>query len=97
AGVGAESAQARARGDGRARAATGAGREALGVPRIAASPVVRIVGGAAPGELVQIRLADDERAGPLEARDDRGVLVGHEIAEDLRARRRPDPERLDVY
>ena len=45
---------------------------------------------------MQIRLADDERARSLEARDDRGVLVGHEVAEDLRARRRPDPARVDV-
>ena len=57
---------------------------------------MRVVGGAAPGEFVQVRLADDHGAGPLETRRHRGVFLGNEIRQDLGPRGRPDAARIDV-
>src|SRR5690242_14434914 len=62
AGVRAQRAEARTGGDGGAGTTARAGREPVRVPRVAARPVVRIVGGGTPGELVHVRLADDDRA-----------------------------------
>ena len=50
-----------------AGAAAGAGREAVGVPRVAHRAVVRVGRGAAPGELVHVGLAEQDRAGALAA------------------------------
>src|SRR5262249_54044869 len=96
AGVGAESAETHARCYRRSGAAARAGREALGVPRIATGPVVGVVGCPAPGELVHVRLADDDRTGAPEAGGDRGVLVGHEVRQDLGAGGGADTARVNV-
>ena len=50
-------------------------RAAVGVPRIAHGAEVRVLAGDAEGELVQVVLAQDDRAGLFQSRNDRGVLV----------------------
>src|SRR5262249_4991085 len=92
----AESAETHARCYRRSGAAARAGREALGVPRIATGPVVGVVGCPAPGELVHVRLADDDRTGAPEAGGDRGGLVGHEVRQDLGAGGGADTARVNV-
>src|SRR5207247_6491001 len=97
AGIGTERAEAGSRGDGGPRPPAGSGREALGVPGIAAGAVVRVVGGTTPRELVQVGLADDHGTRALPTRRHRGGFCGTDVSQDLRACRRaysPRAERL---
>ncbi len=55
-----------------------------------------ILAGDAIGELVHVRLAEEDRSRARELRGNVAVLVRHEIAENLRTRRRPDAARREV-
>ena len=58
--------------------------------------MVRVVGRAAPGEFVHVRLADDDGAGALQPRRHGRVLCRNKVRQDFRPRRRADAARVDV-
>ena len=93
AGVGPERAEAQVGAERGARAAAGAARDAVGVPRVAAGAEVRVVGRRAVGELVQRDLAEDDGARGAQAPHDLRVLVGDAVGEEPRAARRPARRR----
>src|SRR5205807_5821729 len=66
------------------------------IPWISRRTVVGVVGGAAPGELVHVGLADEDGAGGAEPRRDRRVLLGDEVGEDLRAGGGAHAPRVEV-
>src|SRR5207248_9608911 len=86
-----------AAGAGRGRG--GAGRRAagvvLGVPRVARL-AVRKLDGAARRELREVQLAQEDAAGGGEAGHDGGVVVGHVVGEDARARRGAHATRVEL-
>ena len=84
-GVAAQRPHALARRHGRPGAAAGTAGHPLDVPRIMRGPVVRVLAGAAQGELVHLKLAHQHRAGSSEALHDRGIVVRHEVPLDLGA------------
>ena len=64
-----------------------AGR-AVGVPRVARRPVDPVAGLPPEGELRQVRLAHEDRAGPAQPRHRLGVARRHVVGEEERAARR---------
>ena len=85
AGVGAEADGREAGSERRGAAARGAARDVSGAARVADRPVERVLARHAPGELVQVRLADDHGAGIDEALHRAGRRDRHVIAEERRA------------
>ena len=85
AGVGAGGRRREKRGDGGGRSARGAAGNTSGIPGIARDAEIRGLGRRAHGELVHVRLAEDDRAGGVETLDHRGVVGADEIVEHLRA------------
>ena len=86
---------AEARGDrGRVPARRAAGRPAR-PSRVAHGAVPRVVAEHAPGELDEVRLAEDGRARVEHAVDDARVALGDVVAVDPRAVGRPDPGGVD--
>jgi hypothetical protein len=83
AGVRADAAVAEARRDGGRRAAAGAAGNAGEIPRIAHGTEVGIIGSDAIGELVHVGLAEEDRTGFFELRDDLGVVLGNEIFQNF--------------
>ena len=94
--VGAERAVAEIRGDGGSRSARRAAGIALERPRIAHRSVIARRRRAAKRELVQIRFADDDRAGGCEAARHLRVFGGHAIVEHGARGRRAHTGRVDV-
>ncbi len=84
AGVGADGDRRQPGGHGGGRATAGATGRALGVPRVAARAVRRVLGRRAHGELIEVGLAEDRHAGGAEAGDDGRVVRRHPTLEDPR-------------
>ena len=78
----------------RVAAGRAAGRPA-GMRRVLHRPVPRVLARHAPGELVQVRLADDDGARADEALDRRRRPRRHVVGVDLRAVGRADPRGVD--
>ena len=94
AGVGAEGERHDACGDRRARSPAGTARDARGIPGVAGRTARRDLIGGPRGQLVLVRLAHDDRAGPAEAVHERRGPLRHVPGERLGAPRRLVP--LDV-
>ena len=73
------------------RAAAGAAGRPSGRDRVGNRAEVRVLGGDAVGELVQVRLADVHVAGALEAHDRLGAPLGHVVGEEDRPVGRGQP------
>ena len=85
AGVGADRQRRHRRRDAGRGAAAGAAGNARQVPGIARLLEGRVLGRAAHGELVHVRVADQHGVGRLEPLDHRGVVGRREVLEHLRA------------
>ena len=84
-------------GDGGGRAAGGAARaRASRSSGLRVGPERAVLGGRAHRELVHVRLADDDRAGLAQPRDDRRLVRAHVALEDARAAGGRQVERRDV-
>src|SRR5690606_38016043 len=75
---------------GRARSAARAARYVSVAPRVVRRAEVRVVGRRAQGDLVRVRLADDDGSGREQATNGLRVLGRDVIAEEPRAIRRAD-------
>ena len=84
AGVGADAQRGEPRRERRGAAAGGAACDVAGTPRVADGAVERVLARDAPGELVQVGLADDHRAGVDDALHRARAARGHVLAEDPR-------------
>ena len=95
--VGARRGDALVGGQGRGGAAARAPGNALQVPGIAGDAEIRRLRGGAHGELVHVRLADEDGALVAQLLHHRAVIGRHEVVEDPRAAGRAVPLRaLDV-
>ena len=73
-----------------------AARHPVGVVRVAGRAERRVLGRRAHGELVEVRLADDDGAGGAQALDDGGVVRRPPAVEDLRRAGRRDAAGAEV-
>ena len=97
AGVGADGERGLEGPDDGGRAATGAARDPVEVPRVAGRAVGRVLRRGAHRELVHVRLAEDRHACGAQLADEGRVVRRHPALEDLAAaRRRHTPGRHDV-
>src|SRR2546425_12475030 len=78
------------------RTAAGPAGDALSVPRIARGAVMRVVGGDAVSEFMQVGLAQQDSDSLPQQGNHGGVLLGHEVSQDLRARGGENPARPDI-
>ncbi len=85
AGIAAERGVGHAGRDRRRGAAARAARMMALAPRVVDRPVVDVRAGGAVGQLVQVGLAEDHRAGALEALDRGGIVVRDPVGEQRRA------------
>jgi hypothetical protein len=74
-------------GDRGRRAPRGAPRRALRVPRVARRAEAARLGHRQDPELGQVRLADEQEAGIAKAAHEEGVVLGHEVAEQVGCQR----------
>src|SRR6202035_3205365 len=96
AGICADAAVAEAGRDRGCGAATGAAGNAREVPGIAGGTVVRVVGGYAVGEFVEIGFAEEDGAGFFELGPDYGVMQRDKIFQNFGAGGGADVLRVDV-
>ena len=96
AGVGAEARCGEPSSDGGGRATARSARYPGGVVRVPSGSERRILGARPHRKLVEVRLADHDRAGFVQLGDDGGVIWRAPTVEDLRRARRRDPARAHV-
>jgi len=93
--VGADADRTQARRHRRGGAAARAARCEHGVPGVARDPEHRTVGEGLEAELREVRLAEDDGAGRLQASDRDVVRLRHQLGEEPRAARRAEAARVE--